>query len=105
MMELNQKYVLHIPLYKFVDDELILIEIDDLLEDLFDKLDAESLYVTTVKSVYKKRVYDEILIAIFACEKSPVDEFSKWFYKNNDVLCQEAFAYEIENRLIIEKLR
>ena len=104
MIELENKYVLHIPLYRFTNGKLVMIEIDDLLDDLIDMLKAESLYMTKVKSVYKKRVYDEILITIFSDDCSPVEEFGKWFRKNSDVLAQDAFAYEIGDRLIVEKL-
>lgn len=34
MIELDTKCVFHIPLYKFIDDELILIDIDEILDDL-----------------------------------------------------------------------
>lgn len=104
MIELNQKYVLHVPLYKFINGELIEIEIDEILVELINRLNVESLYMTKVKSAYKKRIYDEILITIFTSQESPIEEFNKWFRQNNDVLCQEAFAYEFNNTLIIEKL-
>lgn len=104
MIELDKKYILHIPLYKFTNGKLVLIEIDDLLDDLINRLDCESLYMTKVKSIYKNRTYDELLITIFSDEKSPVEEFSKWFRKNNDILSQESFAYETGNKMIIEKI-
>lgn len=103
MKELNKKYVFHIPLYKYEDNELILIEIDDILDDLIYQLGSESLYMTKVKSVYKKRMYDEILLTIFTNE-SPEFVFEKWFEENNDMLCQEAFAYELGDSMIIKKL-
>lgn len=104
MIELEKKYVLHIPLYRFSNGKLIQIEFDDLLENLIDRLDCESLYMTKAKSVYKNRTYDEILITIFTSDKSPVDEFSRWFRQNNDILAQEAFAYETGDRMFVEKL-
>lgn len=104
MIELNKKCVLHIPLYKYIDDELILIEIDDLLDDLISQLDVESLYITKVKSVYKKRIYDEILITIFSDDDAPVMDFRRWFVQNNNQLEQESFAYEIGDRMIVEKI-
>lgn len=105
MIELDKKYVFHIPLYKYADEKLVSIEIDDLLDDLIDKLGFESLYMTKVTSVYKKRRYDEILLTVFTSEESPDGIFEKWFRNNNDVLCQEAFAYELAGKMIVKKLK
>ena len=108
MIELDDKYVFHIPLYRCEDNELILIEMDDILDDLINQFHQngfEGMYITQVKSYYRTRLYDEILITIFASGKSPVEIFEGWFRKNNDVLLQESFAYETENRLIICDLR
>lgn len=107
MIELDKKYVFHVPLYKYVDDELVLIDIDDVLDDLINQFHSngfDSLYMTKIKSYYRKRLYDEILITIFACGDSPICVFEKWFRKNNDVLCQEAFAYETGCRMVIREL-
>ena len=104
MKVLDRKYVFHIPLYKYCDGELVSIDIDDLMDDLIEKLGFESLYVTKVKSVYKKRVYDEILITVFTSKGSPEEIFEKWFKVNNDVLCQEAFAYEFNDKMVVKKL-
>jgi len=104
MIELDKKYVFHIPLYKYAGGELISIEIDDLLDDLIEKLGFESLYMTKVKSVYRKRVYDEILITIFTSKGSPEEVFEKWFRYNNENLGQEAFAYELDGKMYVKKL-
>ena len=104
MTELEKKYVFHVPLYKYVDGELVLIEIEDILEELFAQFYSngfDSLYMAKIKSYYKKRLYDEILITIFTSGDSPVCIFEEWFRKNNDVLCQEALAYEIGCRMVI----
>ena len=107
MIELTEKYVLHIPLYKYVDDELVLIEIDNLLDDLISDLSEngfENFYLTKAKVHYKSRCFDELLITIFTSSNSPVEIFERWFRNNNDVLCQEAFAWECRNSLFICEL-
>ena len=93
MIELDTKCVFHIPLYKFIDDELILIDIDEILDDLigqFSENGYDSLYMTKVKGVYNK--------------ESPEIIFKKWFMENNNLLEQEAFAYEWNNSLFIEEI-
>ncbi|MBQ2654606.1 MAG: hypothetical protein IJF83_13720 [Methanobrevibacter sp.] len=65
-----------------------------------------SFYVTKVEGHYKTRKYDELLITIFADgDDSPVEIFRHWFLKNNGALCQEAFAYELNSRMIVESLK
>lgn len=104
MIELDKKYVFHIPLYKYLDGELVPIEMDDILDELISLLGFKSLYLTKVKSVFKKRIYDEILLTIFTTDGFPEEIFEKWFRQNNDVLCQEAFAYELDSKMIVKKL-
>ena len=115
MMELDKKYVLHIPLYKYKNNELIPIEIYHIIEDLIKKLDKEgydSLYITDVKAYYKSRSFDEILISIFTSEEvlkkenkeSPSAIFKKWFKEHNYILEQEALGYEYDNKMYIEEL-
>ncbi len=108
MIELDKKYVFHIPLYKYENDDLVLLEIDDVLDDLMIRLgenDFNSLYITKVESHYKSRYFDEILLTLFVRnDESPEVIFKKWFHENNDVLRQEEFAYECGNTLFVEKL-
>lgn len=108
MIELDKKFVFHIPLYKYVNGELIAIDIDDVLNDLFDDFKNngyDSAYFTNVKSLYNSKIFDEILITIFtSSEKTPENIFKEWFIKNNSVLQQEAFAYECGNSMFIEDL-
>ena len=55
MIELGEKYVFHIPMYRYADDELIPIELDNLLDDLVLKLGDDgfdSMYVTKAKSFF-----------------------------------------------------
>ena len=105
MIELTEKYVFHIPLYKCMDGELVLIELDDLLDELFDEFTKngfKSWYVTKVESFYKSVTYDEVLITIFTSkDESPCKIFEDWFRRNNDILCQKYFAYECGNGMII----
>ena len=107
MLELSEKYVLHIPLYKYVDDELVLIEIDDILEDLISDLSEngfENFYLTKAKAHYKSRCFDELLLTVFTSSKSPEAIFEKWFRHNNDILGQESFGFEHANAMIIHEL-
>ena len=105
-MKLNEKYVLHIPLSRFCDNKLESIEIDEILNDLIKQLEDRgynSFYITNVTSYYKFRKFGELLITVFTSKTGGVDLIFKWFKKNNDVLKQEAFSYEHQNRMIIEK--
>ncbi len=109
MVKLDEKYIFHIPLFKYADDKLIEIEIVDLIEDLMDQFSQnghDNLYVTKVKGYYKSRCYDELLITLFVCKSShpPEEIFQNWFKKHNEILGQEAFAYEYNNRMFIEKI-
>lgn len=105
MTRLEKKYVLHIPLTKYVDGELFEIDLDDIFDELICDLNREGFdgfYITHVESHYKSRIYDEKLITIFTCGNSVEGRFRQWFFKNNDILCQEAFAYELNNVMFIE---
>lgn len=107
MLKLKRKYVFHIPLFRFVCDEIEAVEIDELLNDLLDTFNREgfeNFYISKVQAYYKKRSFDELLITMFADSDLPEDIFERWFLKNNDVLCQEAFAYECGNSMIIRDL-
>lgn len=105
MHKLDKKYVFHIPLYKFKDEELIKLSIDNLLDDLIDDLGVDSLYITKAKSYYKSRCFDELLLTLFvSCDENPEEIFKNWFRKNNHILGQEAFAYECQNQMHIFRL-
>lgn len=101
------KFVLHVPLYRFTGNELEMIEIDELLNELLSELSSNGFdgYISKVKSFFKSRMYDELLITIFAGDTRVLKIFSKWFKNNNHVLCQESFAYEIGNELVIKDLK
>lgn len=102
MKELDKKYVFHIPLYRFEDDELIKLEIGDALDDLIAQLNCDGLYITKVRSFYKSRCFDELLVSLFVSDsENPEEIFKKWFTNNNDVLGQESFSYECGNRMYI----
>ena len=106
-IELNRKYVFHIPLFKFAGEGLIPIGIDGLLDDLigeFCKNGFENFYFVKAKSHYKSRCFDEILLVIFTDSDLPLEIFEKWFRGNNDALGQEAFAWECGNSLFIRDL-
>ena len=106
-MELNRKYVFHIPLCNWENGELVPIDIEGLLDDLigeFSQKGFEGFYLTRSKAYYKSRCFDELLLTMFASSDIPEGIFSEWFMANNDVLGQEAFAWEMGNSLFIEDL-
>jgi len=116
MLRLDNKYVFHIPLYKYEDNKLIRLDIDGILANLMEQLNNEgyeSLYITEVKSYFKSRSFDELLVTLFISQKRVSDNkqelpdkvFKRWFKQNNHILRQEAFAYEHNNSMIIESLR
>lgn len=104
-MILNEKYVLHIPLFRHRDGCLEELEIDELLDGLIENLDCESFYTSRVVSYYKSRCFDEMLITVFTNDDGVAKVFGEWFRANNHVLGQEAFSYEHNHVLVIEKLR
>lgn len=107
-MQLDEKYVFHIPLFKYANGELVSINICDLVEDLISKFGEngfENLYIVKSKGFYKSRSYDELLITIYTTSNNSPDQiFKRWFKENNDILQQEALAYENNNRMFIENL-
>lgn len=109
MIELNQKYVLHIPLYKYVNNRLILIEIDDILNELTSNLTNngyDSFYTQKVISHYKKRSFEELIITIYAGKNNRIEEiFIEWFLKNNHILDQESLGFEKNDRLFIKNIK
>lgn len=114
MMELDKKYVFHIPLCKYVNNDLIPITIENIIDELikqFNENGYDSLYITKVKGYYKSRCFDEILITIFVStafitnHDSPEAIFKKWFKANNNILEQEAYAYECNNTMNINEMK
>ena len=103
-MILKEKYVFHIPLCRYVGGCLEEIEIDNLLDELIDELDCESFYTSRVVSYYKSRCFDEMLITIFTNDDDVGEVFKKWFRANNHILGQEAFSFEYNGEMVIEKL-
>lgn len=99
---ITTKIVLHIPMMKWTD-KLEPLELDNVLDELYARLEETgcvSWYETKIESVYKKRKYPELLLTIFSDYPLAIEEvFVNWFEKNNDILSQEALAYE-ENGLL-----
>ncbi len=111
MLELEDKYVFHIPMHKFENERVTRINMEKVIDDLIRILNEsgyDSFYSTKVTGHYKDRSFDEVLITVFSSSSSnrhsPDVLFSKWFKDNNGELRQEAFAYEYNNRVYIEKL-
>ena len=104
MLVLDRKYVFHLPLYRFEDGDLVKIDCG-VVRDLIDSLDQHSLYITKVRSHYRNRSYDELLLTLFTSgDDKPEEVFRRWFRQNNDVLGQESFAFELDGKMYIEKL-
>ena len=99
MIRLNQRYVFHVSLFKYVENELVAIDFDGVLDGLLCEFD--SFYITRVESSYKLRKYDELLITVFCDDDSLGEVFFQWFEKNRDVLAQEAFAYEHNGEMFV----
>ena len=110
MITLDKRYVFHIPSFKFVNCTLVPISIEDSINQIIDELAKngyDSLYITHAKGYYRTRCFDEILITLFTSDenkKLPEVIFKEWFLKNNNILKQEAFAYEINNEMFIEEI-
>ena len=108
MMELDKKYVFHVPLFRYDGGELTELDIDEALDELilqFSEHGFDSLYVTKAKGYYKSRCFDELLLSLFASSgDNPQDIFIDWFERNNDVLGQEAMGWECADRMFIKKL-
>ncbi|WP_323735906.1 hypothetical protein PXD04_08425 [Methanosphaera sp. ISO3-F5] len=109
MITLNQKYVLHIPCYKYQDGKLISLKNENIIDKLIKQLNTEgynSFYITEVKGHYKTRIFNEILITIFTNqeENTPEKIFREWYKENNNILQQESYAYEHGTKMIIEEL-
>lgn len=108
MRTLDNKYVFHIPLFKYENGQLTPLEIDDLLDDLLNEFTENgfrSMYMSNVRSCYCGRTYDERLITLFTTQdRSPEEIFERWFRKNNEILRQEEFAYEKGKTMTIVRL-
>ena len=107
MIELDKRYVFHIPLSKCCEGELVRLDLRDVLDELithFHQHGFDSLYMSEVKSFYKSREYEELLITLFtSCDDFPEVIFKDWFGKSNSVLGQEAFAYECNGKMYIQE--
>ena len=56
------------------------------------------------KGMELERQFDEMIVTLFSNDDLPCRIFEEWFRKHNDVLCQEAFAYETGNTMVINDL-
>lgn len=108
---LSEKYVLHIPLHKFENGKISSLDIDGPLNSLVERLNEEGFdgfYTQNVKSHYKSRVFDELLITVYTSgdRKDLLEDiFCDWFETSNEILAQEAYAFERNDQLIIRKIQ
>lgn len=110
MMTLNTKIVLHIPLVAWKDHAITPIDyaaFKHLLLVALEDAGASSLYTVQATGYYKGREYAETLWTIF-CEETDrdriVEAFRRTFREHNDIMQQEAFAYECNGTLHVEEL-
>ena len=74
-----------IPLSKWENMKLYRLMGDEQIDELIAQLEVkgfDGFYLTKVRSHYKSRRYDELLITIFAGDDgSPREIFRKWFFR------------------------
>lgn len=111
MDKLDKKYVFHIPFFKYENEKLVPLDIENIVDDFLKQLNEngyDSLYMKNVKAMYKSRCFDELLIILFVSSlenrESPINIFKQWFNRNNKLLKQESFSYEYGNVMFVEKL-
>lgn len=108
-MEYKTKLVFHIPCAAW-NNGLIAVNYNAFKQALikaFAEIGLTSLYSVTVKGYYKGREYDEILLTVFSNLRganAAVNAFRKCFEEHNDMMKQEAFAFERDGVLTVETL-
>lgn len=103
---LKRKAVLHIPQMAWENGELVDIDLAGALEELLENLaeaGVTSLYQTQATGYYKGRSYPEMLFTVFGIAETTaaVHIFEAWNKKHKGILKQEAFAYELDERLFV----
>ncbi|WP_296876087.1 hypothetical protein [uncultured Methanobrevibacter sp.] len=59
----------------------------------------KKLNKSNVEGHYRSRSFDELLVTVYCNEKEIIDEiFKEWFMANNDLMAQEAFSYEMNDK-------
>lgn len=108
-MDYNAKLTFHIPCAAW-SNGLIEINYKAFKQYLLEGLAAiglTSLYSVQAKGYYKGREYDEILLTVFCKEQdcdAAAEVFRQTFRVHNDLMRQEAFAYECNGVLVVENL-
>lgn len=108
-MKLPHKLVFHIPQKALVHGVALEIPFSELFPNLVTALYAAGLsgfYVVDGVGFYKGRTYPEKLVTVFCGDTMEAVEsaYQDWFQRFNDVLQQEAFAYEVDGELVIKDL-
>lgn len=103
---LKRKAVLHIPQMALENGELVDIDLAGALEELLANLaeaGVTSLYQTQATGYYNGRSYPEALFTIFGVAETTaaVHIFTAWNKEYKGILKQEAFAYELDDRLFV----
>lgn len=108
MIQLTNKYVLHIP-ECFHDTNGQIVIPKTILDKLYYLLQQANydFYVTQAGTFYHNRTYPTTLITLYTAEDNlePITIFKEWFKNNNNELHQESLAYEYNNTLIIDEIK
>ncbi len=108
-MEYKTKLVFHIPCATW-NNGLIPVNYNafkQILLEAFAEIGLTSLYTVSAKGYYKGREYDEILLTVFSSLRganAAVNAFRKCFKERNNLMKQEALAFERDGVLIVEAL-
>lgn len=108
METFDTKIVLHIPHFAFSDGGLVEIDCYGFCKALCERMNGNGItdwYETNAFGRYKGRRYDQELWTLFVRpdQKDVVlESFREMFSEWNDVLQQEAFAYELNGVLHVE---
>lgn len=96
------KYVLHIPNAKVVDDKLVPIvtEAAKMASEIAKSVDGG--YLVDATGFYKGRTYQETLMVVYGDNVDVI--FREKCKEYHDLLCQEEYAYEKDNDLIKFKI-
>ncbi len=108
-MEYSEKLTLHIPHYRW-DGKLIPIDYSSFTEKIVSRLSEigiEGCYSIVATGYYKGKSYSEDLLTVY-CTKDQVEGvvniFNRAYKKANDIMQQECFAYEHNDKMYVVSL-
>ena len=99
------KLVFHIPQKTWIEGELLdIYGLEKAEEKLFAMLyegGVTSFYLTEATGYYNGRHYPETLLTVFGDTLSVSKVFEHWCEAHQSILRQEAYAYELDGKLIV----